>query len=168
MMEVWKVCNICPDLHCQADSRVNADYILSSTLEARPHHQLQVGNSPDSHTWLSLLSRYTERLGEKFGLVQPSTNSGSDNVKRFLLPGTLNGEYAVDASMQDEVRCSVLGTRTVAELLPVGRFTQPTSTRWQTLQALSRVESRMSALLACARLLIALGTNRRSSPRQRR
>lgn len=87
-----------------------ADYISETTLDGRSHHQLQVGQSPDSHTWLSLLSRYKERLAEKFGFEQHVQGSSEeeDHVKRFLLPGSMNGEYAIDASMQDEV---IYGTR---------------------------------------------------------
>lgn len=65
-----------------------------------------MGSSPDSHTWLELLSTYTDRLVEKFGF-SIGGSSDESHVKRFLLPGTLNGEYAVDASMQEEVGVAV-------------------------------------------------------------
>jgi len=41
----------------------------------------------------------------------------NDNVKRFLLPGSLNGEYSVDASMQDEVYAAYMNS--LAELASV-------------------------------------------------
>lgn len=87
-----------------------ADYISQGTLEARPHHRLQVSRTPETATWHALMHRYTERLGEKFGLTHAVKAKVSaeehDHVKRYLLaPGSLNGEVAFDANMQDEVRC---------------------------------------------------------------
>lgn len=83
------------------------DYVSQGTLEARPHHRLQVSRTPETATWRALMHRYTERLGEKFGLTHAVKAKVSteehDHVKRYLLaPGSLNGEVAFDASMQDE------------------------------------------------------------------
>ena len=85
----------------------DADYLSLSTLNHFNTIRLDVPKSPKVDAWRGLLSKYVERLQEKFGCfgeVEDSIEDSQHLDSRMLIPDSLDFNYAYgEAIGQDEV-----------------------------------------------------------------
>jgi len=81
----------------------SSDYVSSETLEHLTALKLDIPDAPtDGQTWKQLLATYSQRLQEKYDYT--ITTEDNAHSKRFLVPGSLDGNMAFnDVIGQNEV-----------------------------------------------------------------